>query len=581
MSALKSMERPIRNHVGGSVAKANTSATTEESVVGKKVETSNKAVPGRPGPAPLRERGPVASSARSEPPMDVDAGELLPTIPPAGKTANAETETPLALDDMDLEDETATLMFRRPEPPGPPRKPPPPKVKPAVPPAKPAARPPLPAPTHAAPLTASAKAPAKPAPPPPKPVAKPPAPKAPEPRADKPFLSVPTPAEMASPELKLSERPLFEVTLGSEKPLFATPEAGEISLLAPRAPNMPLLAAPLASDVASLDLRPKGGGGAPMLALPMLDFSRDVARHSPSSHPALGAKVVDLARAHGKWLVMVGGTVLIAGASWMVFHAAAAGSDATATASSRTAMPGAHTLATSPAARPTAPANPGATAQPVPIANSEPAAQPNEPSATEKAATAEPPAAATPPPVEHTAPAEVAQRPGAPAHTEAPAEAPAPVERTERPAPASVAEPVARPAAARTTSTERSSRASEPSTELPAAKAAPEPVAPPPAAPVAPTVAGMDGTPDFDQNAAMAALRQAAESAKRCQTAEAPAGGVRIAVTFARSGSVSATQVEGGVAGTPLGDCIVAKFQNVHVPPFRGSVMTVRKTVMF
>jgi hypothetical protein len=242
-------------------------------------------------------------------------------------------------------------------------------------------------------------------------------------------------------------------------------------------------------------------------------------------------------------------------------------------------MPGAHALAGSPAARPTA-ANPGAAPQPVATANPEPvAAQPNEPPATEKAAEA--PVAATPPPVEHPAPAEVALRPGAAAHTEKPAEAPAPVERAERPAPAAAAEPVARPTAARTTNTERSSRPTEPTTELPAAKAAPEPVAPPPAAPVAPSIGGVDGTPDFDQSAAMAALRQAAESAKRCPSTDAPAGGVRIAVTFARSGSVSATQVEGGVAGTPLGDCVVAKFQSAHVPPFRGSPMTVRKTVMF
>jgi hypothetical protein len=91
----------------------------------------------------------------------------------------------------------------------------------------------------------------------------------------------------------------------------------------------------------------------------------------------------------------------------------------------------------------------------------------------------------------------------------------------------------------------------------------------------------MDGTPNFDQSAAMAALRSAAESAKRCANGDAPAGGVRIAVTFARTGAVSATQVEGSAAGTPLGDCIAGKFQAAHVPPFRGSVMTVRKTVMF
>jgi hypothetical protein len=94
-------------------------------------------------------------------------------------------------------------------------------------------------------------------------------------------------------------------------------------------------------------------------------------------------------------------------------------------------------------------------------------------------------------------------------------------------------------------------------------------------------VGGFDGTADFDQSAALAVLRQGAESAKRCQTPDAPTGGVRIAVTFARSGAVSATQIEGSVAGTPLGDCVVAKFQSLHVPPFRGSVMTVRKTVMF
>jgi hypothetical protein len=79
----------------------------------------------------------------------------------------------------------------------------------------------------------------------------------------------------------------------------------------------------------------------------------------------------------------------------------------------------------------------------------------------------------------------------------------------------------------------------------------------------------------------MAALRQAADGAKRCATSDAPSGGVRVAVTFARSGTVSATQVEGPAAGTPLGNCIVGKFQSARVPPFRGSVMTVRKTVMF
>ena len=34
-------------------------------------------------------------------------------------------------------------------------------------------------------------------------------------------------------------------------------------------------------------------------------------------------------------------------------------------------------------------------------------------------------------------------------------------------------------------------------------------------------------------------------------------------------------------AGTPVGNCIAGKFRTVRVPPFRGSSMTVRKTLSF
>jgi hypothetical protein len=167
------------------------------------------------------------------------------------------------------------------------------------------------------------------------------------------MFPAPTAEESFSAQPKLSERPLFEVTLGSEKPLLATPEAGEISLIAPGAPNMPLLAAPRASDLASIDLR---GGGAisPLPGLPMLDFSRDVSGLNRSSPPnGLATRVAGFARTHARWLVMTGGTLLIATVSWAVFHAAA-GSDTAAAGATRGAMAGAHTLATNPAVRPAA-----------------------------------------------------------------------------------------------------------------------------------------------------------------------------------------------------------------------------------
>jgi hypothetical protein len=571
MSALKSMQRPIRNHVGAGVPKPNASATTEESVVGKK-ETPNKAVPPRAAPAPQAPRT-APSAVRSEPPMDVDPTELIPTIPPAGQVAAAVNQAPVAISDSDLEeDDSETLMFKRPEPQGPPRRPPPPKAKPGAPPARSGVKPPLPAPTRVEKTSlAGTKAAERPAAPsPPKPVVKPPPPKSPE----KPLLAAP-PANETPVELKLSERPLFEVTLGSEKPLFATPEAAEISLLAPKSANVPLLAPPQASDLGSLGLKPQKVGG--VAALSMLDFSRDVSALGQSSPPnRIGSRIVDFGRAHAKWLVMSGSTVLIATVCWTVFQAAAS----TDTAAVEPAL-GTHTLAANPAAHPAATAPPEPTAQPVATempaaASADPvAAAPTETAPVEKTEVAEPPAAAAP--AAEPAAAAVAVRPGAAPAEEAPPEE-APAERAERPAAIAAAEPVAR-AARSGVGTERPSSRSSDTTELPAAKAAPEPVSAP--APAAPTVGGFDGTADFDQSAAMAALRQAAESAKRCHTPDAPSGGVRIAVTFARSGAVSATQIEGAVAGTPLGDCVTAKFQSARVPPFRGSVMTVRKTVMF
>jgi len=91
----------------------------------------------------------------------------------------------------------------------------------------------------------------------------------------------------------------------------------------------------------------------------------------------------------------------------------------------------------------------------------------------------------------------------------------------------------------------------------------------------------LDLNAEFDRNAAMEALRNASNAALACRGTGAVEGGVRVAVTFARTGQVADAHVDGDGHGTPLGDCVVSKFRSLHVPPFRGSSMTVRRTVTF
>jgi hypothetical protein len=100
------------------------------------------------------------------------------------------------------------------------------------------------------------------------------------------------------------------------------------------------------------------------------------------------------------------------------------------------------------------------------------------------------------------------------------------------------------------------------------------PVAPPP------SLAGLELAGEFDRNVAMQALRDAGDRAHTC-LARLPSGSLRIAVTFARTGTVEGAVVEGPLAGTAQGACVEAKFRPVRVPPFRGSSLTVRKTITY
>jgi serine/threonine protein kinase len=110
-----------------------------------------------------------------------------------------------------------------------------------------------------------------------------------------------------------------------------------------------------------------------------------------------------------------------------------------------------------------------------------------------------------------------------------------------------------------------------------------EPEPAPPVAPVAPSpsFAGVDAGGEFDRNAAMQVLREAGDRSRVCMAHVAAPGAVRVAVTFARTGSVASAVVEGALAGTAPAACVEGKFRPLRIPPFRGSSLTVRKTISF
>jgi hypothetical protein len=119
------------------------------------------------------------------------------------------------------------------------------------------------------------------------------------------------------------------------------------------------------------------------------------------------------------------------------------------------------------------------------------------------------------------------------------------------------------------------------------APAQPPPERPPPAAtmqapaPASPAAPEVEVAAEFDRGAAMQALRQAGDTAKSCPLGANVSEAPRVAVTFARSGSVSDVVVEGPLANPVASSCIVGKFRGLRVPPFRGSSVTVRKTITF
>lgn len=84
----------------------------------------------------------------------------------------------------------------------------------------------------------------------------------------------------------------------------------------------------------------------------------------------------------------------------------------------------------------------------------------------------------------------------------------------------------------------------------------------------------------FNRGAASAALGALGPATKGCKKPNGPTGTARVIVTFAPSGNVTSSQVQGApFAGTPVGNCIAAAFRSAKVPPFEGSPVAVPRSV--
>jgi hypothetical protein len=85
-----------------------------------------------------------------------------------------------------------------------------------------------------------------------------------------------------------------------------------------------------------------------------------------------------------------------------------------------------------------------------------------------------------------------------------------------------------------------------------------------------------------DQSALRAAFAEGEAKAKSCLGATSPTGVARVSVTFAPTGEAVGAVVSGApFANTLEGQCMAAKFRTLHVPPFTGTEVIVRKSITF
>lgn len=90
-----------------------------------------------------------------------------------------------------------------------------------------------------------------------------------------------------------------------------------------------------------------------------------------------------------------------------------------------------------------------------------------------------------------------------------------------------------------------------------------------------PSVSGGSSTAPFDRGAAQKAIAGARLS---CCKHDAPVSG-HITLTFDNAGHISSAVLDqGSLAGTPVGDCVVAQFKAIRVPAFGGTPVRVGKS---
>jgi hypothetical protein len=97
-------------------------------------------------------------------------------------------------------------------------------------------------------------------------------------------------------------------------------------------------------------------------------------------------------------------------------------------------------------------------------------------------------------------------------------------------------------------------------------------------APAASSAEKADDKPEFNRDAARAALDSAAGAASGCKQKGGPTGRGRVTVTFAPSGRATQASVGPPFAGTPVGSCAANAFRGASVPPFSGGPVTVSKS---
>jgi hypothetical protein len=76
-------------------------------------------------------------------------------------------------------------------------------------------------------------------------------------------------------------------------------------------------------------------------------------------------------------------------------------------------------------------------------------------------------------------------------------------------------------------------------------------------------------------------LAEAASRAKGCRDSASPISGVAsVSVTVAPSGDVTGAVVQNSpFAHTLEGECVAGKFRSIHISPFKGDAINVRKSV--